>query len=230
MKAETKDIVLVGDSAFAEVAYEYFTHDSPYRVVAFAVNKAYRKRDELFGLPVVDLETIQEQYPPESHHAHIALVYNKLNRNRERLYNDMKQKGYTLANYISSKAFVWQNVEFGDNVFIFEDNTIQPFVKIGSNTVLWSGNHIGHHSTIGDHVFISSHVVISGFCSVGDYTFMGVNSTVGNNIDVGKDCLVGSGALIVKHTGDAKFFRGLKTDPAEVDIYTKLGVEPPTHA
>ncbi len=32
-----KNLVIVGDSAFAEVAYEYFTHDSPYTVVAFAV-------------------------------------------------------------------------------------------------------------------------------------------------------------------------------------------------
>ena len=52
----------------------------------------------------------------------------------------------------------------GDNCFIFEDNTVQPFVTLGNNLVLWSGNHIGHHSTLRDHCFISSHVVISGFC------------------------------------------------------------------
>ena len=38
--------------------------------------------------------------------------------------------------------------------------TIQPFVRIGSNVTLWSGNHIGHDATIGDHCFIASHVVI----------------------------------------------------------------------
>jgi hypothetical protein len=30
-------LVVLGDGAFAEIAYEYFTHDSEYEVVAFAV-------------------------------------------------------------------------------------------------------------------------------------------------------------------------------------------------
>ncbi len=37
---------------------------------------------------------------------------------------------------------------------LLEDNTIQPFVSIG-NVTLWSGNHIGHHSTIHDHYSVS---------------------------------------------------------------------------
>lgn len=221
---KTKKLVLFGDSAFAEVAYELFTHDSEYEVVAFTVTKEFLKKDKLFGLPVVAYEEVTKLYPPSQYSMYIALVYNTLNRTRAKFYADAKQKGYTLANYISSRAFVWRNVTMGDNVFIFEDNTVQPFVKMGSNVVLWSGNHIGHHSTLGDHLFISSHVVISGFCTVGDYTFMGVNSTVGNNINVGKDCLIGSGCLLVKDTGDGKLFKGTPSKPDELSIYEKFNI------
>ena len=41
-----RKLVLLGDSSFAEVAYEYFTYDSPYNVVAFAVERPPLKRDE----------------------------------------------------------------------------------------------------------------------------------------------------------------------------------------
>jgi UDP-3-O-[3-hydroxymyristoyl] glucosamine N-acyltransferase len=99
-------------------------------------------------------------------------------------------------------------VEIGEHCFIFEDNTVQPFVKVGNNVVLWSGNHIGHHSTIHDHNFISSHVVISGFVDVGESCFMGVNSTIGNNVNIGRDCLIGAGAIIVKDIGDNQFIKG----------------------
>ena len=78
-------LVLVGDSLFAQIAYEYFTHDSPYDVVAFAVEREYRRRDELFGLPVVDFESIAERFPPDEHSAYVALVYTQLNRLRTRL-------------------------------------------------------------------------------------------------------------------------------------------------
>ena len=59
-------------------------------------------------------------------------------------------------------ATTWSDLDVGENTFVFEYNVIQPFVKIGNNVVLWSGNHIGHHVVIADHCFITSHVVISG--------------------------------------------------------------------
>ena len=192
-------LVIIGDSYFAEVAHEYFRYDSDYEVVAFAVEAAYRKSDELNGLPVVDLEFVDAEYPPSECDAYVALTYSKLNRTRGRIYNATKDKGYVLASYVSSKAFVWRNVEIGENTFIFENNVLQPFVKIGSNTVLWSGNHIGHHSTIGDNVFLASHVVVSGLVVVGDNCFFGVNATVADNIKIGKDCWVGPNTLVGKN-------------------------------
>jgi sugar O-acyltransferase (sialic acid O-acetyltransferase NeuD family) len=190
-------IIIIGDTAFAEIAYEYFTHDSAYEVSGFSVEKDYLKRESLFGLPIVPFESVEQVYTPREHHFFAATTYTQSNRLRTRLYQQAKRKGYKPASYISSRAFVWRNCEIGEHCFIFEDNTVQPFVKIGHNNILWSGNHIGHHSTIKDNCFISSHVVISGFCEIGDYCFMGVNSTVGNNITIGNNCLVGAGALVL---------------------------------
>lgn len=221
-----KKLILFGDSAFAEIAYEYFTYDSDYDVVAFTVSRAFLKTNELFGLPVVPFEEIQDIYSPEDHEMHIALVYNSLNRVRLEFYNLAKMKGYKLANYVSSKSFVWRNVVLGDNCFIFEDNTVQPFVTLGSNNVLWSGNHIGHHSIIGSHNFISSHVVISGFCKIGDCNFIGVNSTIGNNLEIGNDCLIGSFVHIVKNTPSGTFIKGTPNLLEEKTTWEKLGIEP----
>lgn len=202
-------IIIIGDSAFAEIAFEYFTHDSEYEVVAFAVEREYLERDELFGLPVAEFETLEENYAPDEHYFFAAMVYTQGNKLRERLFNEAKAKGYKAASYISSQCFVWRNVEIGEHCFIFENNVVQPFVKIGDNVVLWSGNHIGHHSTIKSHNFISSHVVVSGFCNVGERCFMGVNSTVGNNINIGANCVVGAGAIIVGDVEDDQTVVGL---------------------
>jgi sugar O-acyltransferase (sialic acid O-acetyltransferase NeuD family) len=197
-----KALVIIGEGVTAEIAYEYFTHDSPYKVVGFAVERAFMKRDSLLGLPIVAFEEIEKHFPAATHHAFVALSYVQLNRVRTRLYQLAKAKGYTLANYISSRAFVWRNVTMGDNVFIFEDNTVQPFVTLGSNIILWSGNHIGHHTHIGSNCFISSHVVISGFCNVGESCFMGVNASVANNVNIGRDNFIGFGVRIAKDTLD----------------------------
>jgi sugar O-acyltransferase (sialic acid O-acetyltransferase NeuD family) len=125
-----------------------------------------------------------------------------MNKIREEKYFQAKSKGYQLVSYISSKCSYMSQYECGDNCFIFEDNTIQPFVKIGNNVTLWSGNHIGHHSTIHDHNFISSHVVISGHCEIKSNCFIGVNASIHNNITIAAENLIGAGAIISRNTGD----------------------------
>lgn len=206
---KTRKLVLVGDSAFAEVAYEYFTYDSDYEVVAFSVERAYLKRETFLDLPVVPFEDVQKIYDPQTHSFYAALVYTEGNKLRTRLYAEAKAKGYTPASYISPRAFVWRDVEIGEHAFVFEDNVIQPRVKIGTNVVLWSGNHIGHHSRIGDNCFLSSHVVISGFVNVGRNCFMGVNVSVGNNINIGDHCIIGAGALVLGNIPDYKVAVGV---------------------
>lgn len=216
MLKKNKKLVLIGDSAFAEVAYECFTHDSDYGVVAFSVESAYLKRDSLFGLPVVPFEELEARFPPDEVEIYAALVYTQLNRLRTRLYQSAKAKGYRPASYVSSRAFVWPNVQLGEHCFIFEDNTLQPFVRIGDNVVLWSGNHIGHHSVIDDHCFIASQVVISGLCRIGCNTFIGVNATVGNNVTIGDDNWIGLGVTIVKDTLPNALYSGTQPEPAKV--------------
>lgn len=101
----SKELIIVGDSLFAQIAYEYFTYDSEYEVKGFAVEKEYRSKDKLFDLPVIDFEDIEQHYSPSQYCAFVALTYSKLNRTRSRLYKDTKKKGCKIASYIISKAF-----------------------------------------------------------------------------------------------------------------------------
>lgn len=202
MEKETK-VVIVGAGEFAEIAYEYFTYDSRYEVAAFAVERQYRDKDMLFDLPVIDFEEIRDVYPPKEYETFVAITYIQLNRVRKRLYLACKQMGYHCASYVSSRAFVWHNVEIGENTFIFENNTLQHYAKIGNNVVLWSGNHVGHRSVIEDDCWLTSHDVISGFCHIGRGCFIGVNATVGNNVTIAGDVVLGAGALTVKDLTEA---------------------------
>ncbi|MEN6351615.1 MAG: acetyltransferase [Syntrophomonas sp.] len=205
---EKKRLVIVGDGPFAEIAYEYFTHDSDYDVVAFSVERNYIRRSSLFELPIIPFEEIEDFYPPGEYKVFVAITYNQLNRLRTRLYQEAKNKGYELASYISSRAFVWCNCEIGEHCFIFENNVVQPFVRIGNNVILWSGNHIGHHAVIGDNCFISSHVVVSGLVRLGANCFLGVNATFFNNRVIGDDCIIGAGALVARNIGSNRLVQG----------------------
>ena len=218
-------IVIVGDGETAELAYEYLTYDSPHDVVAFSVEREYAKKTELFSLPVVHFEEVEKVYDPSEYKAFVAISYTKLNRVRTRLYHATRQKGYGLVSYVSSKAFVWRNVEIGENCLIMENNVLQYAVRVGNNVVLWSGNHIGHQTVIKDNVFISSHVVVSGYCEVGENCFLGVNSSIANNVTIAKDCLIGMAAVVNKNTEERKVYIGNPARPRESDSFAAFGVK-----
>jgi len=225
--AKNRKVVIVGDSAFAEVAYECFTRDSEYEVVGFSVEQAFLKKSALFGLPVVPFETVQQIFSPDEHHIFVAVVYTQLNRLRARLCALAKAKGFSMASYVSSRAFVWSNVRMGEHCFIFEHNVVQPFVRMGNDVVLWSGNHVGHHSIIGDHCFLSSHVVVSGFVEIGAYCFLGVNSAVANDVKVAKDCWIGPGVTITRDTAEGELYRREPIEPAKVSTRRFFKVKEP---
>ena len=193
-------LVIFGAGDIARLAHHYFTTDSPHDVAGFVVDAAYRTADTFLDLPLSDAESAVARYPPGEYAMFVALSYARMNALRAEKYAAMKAAGYRLESYVSSRCSYLAQTPPGDNCFILEDNTVQPFVTVGNNVTLWSGNHIGHDAVIEDHCFITSHVVVSGYVRVGTRSFLGVNATLRNSITLGEQTLVGAGAIIMKDT------------------------------
>jgi sugar O-acyltransferase (sialic acid O-acetyltransferase NeuD family) len=212
-----KKIIVFGIGKISEVAHYYLMNDAvDVQVVAFTVEQQYMpslssikgEQQTKFGLPIISFETIENDFSPSEYMLFAPCSGTNLNKYRERIYNHGKQKGYQFYTYVSSKANVYTK-NIGENCFILEDNTIQPYTTIGNNCVLWSGNHIGHHSTIEDHVFITSHVVISGMCTILKYCYLGVNSSLKDNIVLEEGTVVGMSASITKNTEGNSVYIGI---------------------
>lgn len=208
-------VVIFGIQDFAQLAHFYLNSDSEHEVVAFTVHEQYLHFNQYMGLPVVPYEEIESFFPPSEYALFAPISPKSMNKFREAIYNDCKSKGYDLISYISSKA-TYYGTPVGDNCFIFENNVIQPFTSIGSNVIMWSGNHFGHHSIIKNHNFISSHVVISGHVVINENCFLGVNSTVGDGILVSRNTYIGAGAIVTEDTKENGVYPGLKSELSKV--------------
>lgn len=194
-----KKLIIIGAGEFGELAYEYFTSDSEYDVVGFAVEEKFRNKEKLFDLPVINFENIQNLYPSSEYDTFVAVTYVKLNRERTRLYKLCKEKGYHCATYVSSKAFVGDHVDIGENVFIFENSTIQHYVSLGENVIVWSGGYIGHRTKVGNNCWLAPQIAIGGFCIIGQNSFIGINATMGDEVTIGEDTVFGAGSVTVKN-------------------------------
>jgi sugar O-acyltransferase (sialic acid O-acetyltransferase NeuD family) len=193
-------LVIFGAGDIARLAHYYFTRDSEHEVAAFTVDQKYIEEDSFLKLPLAGFEDVAKRYPPQHYKMFVAMSYAKMNRLRAEKYYQAKGLGYDVVSYVSSRCSLLTDYPVGDNCFILEDNTIQPFVKIGNDVTLWSGNHIGHDATIDDHCFLASHIVVSGHVHIHPYCFIGVNATLRNSIEIAPETLIGAGAIIMKNT------------------------------
>lgn len=211
-----KNLVIFGTGDIAELAHFYFSNQSNYNVVGFSVDRLYLKESVFCQCPVVPFDEILQTFPSNTHEVFVALGYSNLNTLRREKYQTAKALGYPIARFISPRANLFHEERIGENCFILEDNTIQPFVTIGNNVTLWSGNHIGHHSIIRNHSFIASHVVISGGVDVGEQCFIGVNATVRDHIRIGDRCIIGAGALLLANTEPDGIYMASPTERSRV--------------
>jgi len=180
------------------------------------VDDAYAGTPSPGEAPVVVWSEALARFKPADHDVFVAIGYTGLNRPRVEKAAAVSQAGYTLASFLHSRAIAWDGFQLRENCFILEHNTLQPFVQIGSNVVLWSGNHVGHHAIIEDGCFVTSHVVIAGAVRIGAESFVGINASIRDHVRVGRRNVIGAGATILADTPDEAVFASEGTPMSKV--------------
>ena len=207
----TKPLVIFGTGSIARMAHFLFTHDSPLKVAAFTVDRARMDAERFLGLPVTAFEEIRETHPPEAFDLFVAVGYRRVNTFRAERFRQAKEMGYRLPTYISSRASTWPGLEIGENCLVLDLVVIHPFARLGDDTILWSGSHIGHDSVIGDHCYIASRAVVAGFVTVESNCFLGSNSTIRDGVTVARECVIGAGAVVTKDTRERQVYAAARS-------------------
>lgn len=217
-------LLIFGAGEYSHVAHYYFTRDAHREVVAFVVDDDYVASSPPGPAPVLAWSEALARHSPASHEYFVAIGYSKLNRLRIEKAALVSTAGYRLASFLHSRAIAWDGFTLEDNCFILEHNTIQPFARIGRNVVVWSGNHIGHHSIVEDGCFVTSHVVIAGDVRVGTESFVGINATIRDHVTIGKRNVIGAGTVILADTADEAVFAAAATPLAKVPSSRLRGI------
>lgn len=208
-----KKVVLFGNGSVACATHFLLTHDSPYQIAAFTVDREYIKDDTLFELPVVPFDRVASIYPPDAYNMFIAVGHVRVNRIRADRYYQAKEMGYQFINYVSSRSLTWPGLIIGDNCKIGQNSTINPFAKLGNNVSIGSGSNVGHHTVIKDHSSLAPGVTIAGNVCVEPYCLIGANATIRDRVTVARECVIGAGAVILEDTREREVYLGR---PAEL--------------
>lgn len=199
---DSRNVLIVGTGNFAEIAALYFEEVNSRTVIGYTAEDEYVNGQEFAGRRLYPLSEVLQTFDRTNLEVYVAIGYRHRNKIRQRILDQLTIANFSFASFIHPSVHMWMNTKIDEHLFIFEDNTVQPFCEIGRNVVLWSGNHIGHHSVIEDNVFISSHVVVSGSCTIGANTFIGVNASLHDGVKVGKSVVIGAGVVVREDVPD----------------------------
>lgn len=229
-------VLVFGVGQVAEVFAQYLAdidnrnqHGLPFH--GFVVDAKYlpadgpapTRWDPLCQREYVALEKVREEFTPYEAQFVIGMSFRGLNKPRAEKFAAMLAKEYEPFTFIDRRATVI-GATVGRGTFVMDGNTLQPGVCIGENCVLWSNNHVGHHTRIGDHVWISSGVTISGACDIGERCFIGSGATIGDNLKIGARCIIGAGATITSDCEDDGVYPGPAAERSKVPSSRMRGV------
>lgn len=193
-------IILAGNAITAGILYFYLRGDSRYEVIGLTVDDEFLPLGGIDGLKAVGLSEVATAFPPEQCQVIMAAGYNDLNRVRESLFSRLKNMGYAIETYVHPDARVYTGFPLGEGSVVLPGAVIEPYVRIGANTMVWCNVTLAHHCNLAENCWIAAGTVVSGQATVLRNSFIGVNATIVNEVTVGEYNIVGACALISKDT------------------------------
>lgn len=186
-----KSLVIIGMSKTASHLYSFIKYHGLFNVVGFAVDEKYLTKDTFHGLPTFSIEELDEKIDKDNTYLFIAMLWNRLNQDRRKIYERLKEKGFKYANVISPTAIIRSEIK-GDNCWIHDYTIIQNEAKIKNNVMIMAQTLVGANTTIESHCFLGAKSTIGGGSRIGEQSFIGINSTIFDDTKIGNKCIVGA--------------------------------------
>lgn len=185
-------LAIIGAGGHGKVCVDIASLKNKWNEIVFLDNS--KVGETILGFEVIDVSENWSNYNQE-YDFFIAIGDNK---NREKVYLDLKSKNASIAKLIHPSAIIGSDVKVAEGALIAAGVIINPSTKIGRGTILNTGCTIDHDNQIGDFVHISPGARLAGTVSVGKRSWLGIGSVVINNIVICNDVIIGAGGLVIK--------------------------------
>lgn len=196
----TQNVVIYGDSDFAEQIYYQLETDERYKILAFTVDKSRYQKKIFKNIPVIPFQDLSNYYSSERICIFPAVGYSRLNKIRENVISEIQAEGFRLLTYISKNAVINESAKIDEGSYICEFVSIGANTKIGVSTIILPHSSIAHDVTISNFTFLSHSVTIGGKSCIKSYSFLGLGCIVQNDITIEECNIIGSGANVIKST------------------------------
>jgi len=201
-------LMIIGTGPNAVYAYEMIRQYRLYDVIGFAVNRDYMDQEHptFQGLPVYAIEDLDQVINKKEVKLFVALLWNRLNADRRKLFEMLRNQGYEFANLIAPTAVIRGNIQ-GTNVWVCDYVIVQNDAVIEDDVVLMDMALVSSCCHIGPHCFLGAKSTVGGGSRVGEQTFIGINCTIFDDTRVGRKCILGACTAVKRNVPDFTLYK-----------------------
>lgn len=198
-------MLIIGAKGHAKEIIEILRENDIYNNLFFFDNISKNKDTHLYEYPILKSFLEVEKLFEVERNFTLGLGIPKV---RNKLTQQILEKGGVFTSLISSKALVSKNVKFGLGVNIMPFASIFNDVTLGNGILVNSYASVHHNSKIGDFTELSPGCRILGGCTIGSMCSIGTNSVILPDIEISENVIVGAGAIVTRHIYESGVYVG----------------------
>ena len=159
-----KPLVFLGTGDFSDVVRGFTERE----VVGYAVNRDYLKEKSYQGLPVVEIETLEDSFLPSDVDLVLAFSARRMADRKAEVFENLVARGYSFANIIHPSAVV--EGELGKGNILGPLTVVEKHCRLGSGQYAWHGAILSHHNA-GDFNTLGPRATLAGYAAMGSHCF-----------------------------------------------------------
>jgi len=121
------------------------------------------------------------------------------NHARQKLFNSLKSKGFSLPSIAHPSAIISQNAKLEEGTVVMPNAVINADAKISLGCIINTAAVIEHDCIIGEFVHISPKAALAGNVNVSRFSHIGIGANIIQDVSIGENTIVGAGACVVNN-------------------------------
>ncbi len=184
-------IILIGGGGHCRSVIDVIEQENRFEIAGI-IEKYVGESEAVLGYPLIgtddELHILREKYD----YAFVTIGHIASNSVRVKLFNKLKEFGFTIPVIVSPFAYVSKHAKIADGTVVMHHALVNAAVEVGENCIINSRTLIEHDVIVGNNCHISTGVILNGSVCVEENSFVGSGSVVKQGIKVSGFIKMGS--------------------------------------
>ena len=178
-----KKIILIGGGGHCRSVIDVIEQENRFEIAGI-IEKYAGESEAVLGYPLIGTDDELKKLRQEYEYALVTVGHIASNSIRVKLFNRLKEVGFTLPVVVSPLAYVSKHAKVAAGTVVMHHALVNASASVGENCIINSKALVEHDVVVGAHCHISTGAVLNGGVHIEANSFIGSGSVTKEGISI----------------------------------------------